>query len=46
MVVAGAEDASRTRVGCGWKRFNEPAPVLTQRGASHKLKGKIYNSWV
>ena len=44
--AGGAEDASRTRVRCGWKKFNELAPVLTLRGASHKLKGKIYNSCV
>ena len=30
MIVA-AEDASRTRVRCGWKKFNELAPVLTLR---------------
>ena len=31
--TGGAEDASRTRVRCGWKRFNELAPVLTLREA-------------
>ena len=38
--------ASRTRVRCGWKKFNELAPILTLHGTSHKLKGKIYNSCV
>ena len=42
--AGGAGDASRTRVRCGWKKFNEMAPILTLRGACHKLKGKIYNS--
>ena len=32
--AGGAEDASRTRARCGWKKFNEPAPVLTLR---HRL---------
>ena len=32
--AGGAEDASRTRVRCGWKKFNELAPVLTLRGDS------------
>ena len=34
---AGAEGTSRTRIRCGWKTFNNIAPVLTLRGASHKL---------
>jgi hypothetical protein len=42
----GAGDASRTRVRCGWKKFNELAPVLTLRGASHRMKGKIYSTFV
>ena len=44
--AGGAEDASSTRVRYGWKKFNELATILTLRGASHKLKGKIYNSCV
>jgi hypothetical protein len=40
----GAEEASRTRVKCGWKKFRELTPVLSVRGASLKLKGKIYSS--
>jgi hypothetical protein len=42
----GAEDAARTRVKCAWGKFNELAPILTSRGASLKLKGKIYRSCV
>ena len=37
----GAEEASRTRVRSAWGKFNELAPVLTKRGVSLKLKGKI-----
>jgi hypothetical protein len=42
----GAEEASRTRVKCGWKKFRELSPILTARGASLKLKGKIYSACV
>ena len=42
----GAEDASRARVRCGWKKFHELTPVLTLKGASFKLKGKIYSTCV
>ena len=42
----GAEDASRTRVRCGWKKFHELSPILTRKGASLKLKGKIYSTCV
>jgi hypothetical protein len=42
----GASDASRARVRCGWKKFHELAPVLTLRGASLKMKGKIYSTCV
>jgi hypothetical protein len=42
----GAEDASRTRVRCAWGKFNELAPIITSRGASLKLKGKIYRACV
>ena len=37
----GVEEASRTRVRSAWGNFNELAPVLTKRGVSLKLKGKI-----
>jgi len=38
----GAEEASRARVRCAWSKFMELAPILTLRGASLRLKGKIY----
>jgi hypothetical protein len=38
----GAEEATRTRVRCAWGKFTELAPMLTRRGASLKMKGKIY----
>ena len=37
---------SRTRVRSAWGKFNELAPVLTKRGVSLKLKGKIYDACV
>ncbi len=37
----GAEEASRMRVKCAWGKFSELRPLLTTRGASLKLKGKI-----
>ena len=40
----GADDASRTRVGCAWGKFNELAPLLVARGPSLRLRGKIYRS--
>ena len=39
-------EASRTRVRSAWGKFNELAPVLTKRGVSLKLKGKIYDACV
>ena len=41
-VGGGAEDASRARVRCAWAKFRELAPILTNRGASLQVKGKIY----
>jgi hypothetical protein len=37
----GAEEASRARVRCAWAKFRELAPILTSRGTSLKVKGKI-----
>src|SRR5258706_14773682 len=42
----GAEEASRMRVKCAWGKFSERRPLLTTRGASLKLKGKIYRACV
>ena len=41
-----AEEASRTRVRCAWSKFNELSSILTVRGASLRLKGKIYRACV
>src|ERR1700761_2860758 len=38
----GADDAVRNRVKCAWGKFRELAQILTLRGVSLKLKGKIY----
>ena len=42
----GAEEASRNRVRCAWSKFRELSPILTTRGASHRLKEKIYSTCV
>ena len=42
----GAEEASKARVRCAWAKFRELAPVLTVRGASLKMKGKVYKTCV
>jgi len=38
----GAEEASRTRVRCDLRNFNDLPSILTLRRASLSLKGKIY----
>ena len=42
----GAEEASRARVRCAWSKFRELCPILTARGASLKVKGKLYSMYV
>src|SRR5664279_5084342 len=42
----GAEDASRVRTRCAWLKFRELAPILTSRGASLAVKGKVYKACV
>ena len=42
----GAEEASRARVRCAWAKFKELAPILTCRGPSLKVKGKVYKACV
>ena len=42
----GAGEAARARVRCAWSKFRELAPVLTSRGASLKVKGKVYRTCV
>jgi hypothetical protein len=48
MIAAGggAEEASRARVRCAWAKFRELAPILTSRGASFKVKGRVYKACV
>lgn len=42
----GAEEASRARVRCSWSKFRELTPILTSRGATLKMKGRIYKACV
>ncbi|MBJ5627073.1 hypothetical protein JGG67_22900, partial [Salmonella enterica subsp. enterica serovar Derby] len=42
----GADSAVTARVRSTWKKFKELAPILTSKGASLWLKGKIYQSCV
>ena len=42
----GVEEAARARVRCAWAKFKELSPILTARGASHRIKGKIYKACV
>ena len=42
----GASDASRNRVRCAWGKFNQLQPMLARRGASLRIKGKIYAACV
>ena len=42
----GVEDASRVRNRCAWAKFRELAPILTSRGASLAVKGKVYKACV
>ena len=40
------EEAARARVRCAWAKFKELSPILTARGASYLIKGKIYRACV
>ena len=42
----GVDDAVRTRVKCAWGKFRELEPILTLRGMSLRMKGKIYRACV
>ena len=42
----GVEEAARARVRCAWAKFKELSPILTARGASNHIKGKIYKACV
>ena len=37
----GVEEVARARVRCAWAKFKELSPILTARGASYRIKGKI-----
>jgi len=36
-----AEEASKARVKGAWNKFREISPILTTRGASLRIKGKL-----
>ena len=42
----GVEEAARARVRCAWAKFKELSSILTARGASYHIKGKIYRACV
>ena len=42
----GAEEAVRCRVRCAWGKFKELLPIITSRGTSLIVKGKIYKACV
>jgi hypothetical protein len=48
MIGAGgdAEDAVRARVRCAWGKFNQLGPMVSVRGASLKVKGLLYATYV
>ena len=42
----GAEESSIARVRCAWRKFMDLKMLLTARGASSRVKGKIYRACV
>ena len=42
----GVVEAARSRVRCAWAKFRELSPILTVRGASYRIKGRIYSACV
>ena len=42
--AGGADEAARVR--CDWAKFKELSPILTVRGASYHMKGKIFRACV
>ena len=42
----GVGEAARARVRCAWAKFKELSPILTVRGASYRIKGRIYSACV
>ena len=45
-VHGGCDSAVTTRVRSAWKKFREYLPILTGKGFSLKLKGKVYATCV
>ena len=46
VVGDGARDASITRERCTWSKFRQLSHILTTRGASLSIKGKVYRACV
>ena len=44
--AGGAGEASRARVRSGWAKLKKLALILTSRGASLKIKGRVYRTCV
>jgi len=42
----GVDSAVVARIRCGWNKFRELAPILTHKGASLIVTGKVYESCV
>ena len=42
----GVVEAARARVRCAWAKFKELSPILAVRGASYRIKGRIYSACV
>ena len=42
----GADEAARARVRCAWAKFKELSPILTARGTSYYIRGKIFRACV
>jgi len=40
----GAGEGSRMKIVCAWNKFSELSPILTARGTSVKLIGKIFST--
>ena len=41
---SGVEETSQTRVRCAWAKFRELSQILTKRGVTLKIKGKLYTN--
>jgi len=45
-VGGGCEEASRAMLRCAWCKFRELARILTKKGASLIVKGRLYSTCV